>query len=158
MVLWSLTKQHQRLSSLIDQAHKFNADETELRAHWARYLCVLASGFLENALKDVYGNYAQRCSNKGVGNYVAATLGKIQNPKATRFVETARAFHDAWADGLNVFLDSEGRREAIDAIMSNRHLIAHGKDSGITLANLAEYLRRSVQVIEFIETQCGVHA
>jgi hypothetical protein len=44
--------------------------------------------------------------------------------------------------------------DAIDAIMSNRHLVAHGKDSGISLARVSVYLRKSVEVIEFIEKQC----
>jgi hypothetical protein len=61
-------------------------------------------------------------------------------------------------EGLASFLALEGRREAIDAIMANRHLIAHGSNSGITLVRVKEYLSKSVQVIEFIEEQCGVHA
>lgn len=91
-----------------------------------------------------------------MANFVEATLARVQNPKANRFVETARAFDPAWIDSLTAFLDEEGRRDAIDAIMSNRHLIAHGKDSGISLVRVKEYLKKSVEVVEFIELQCAV--
>jgi len=156
MRLLSLSSQHQRLHWLISQASQFENDQFELQAHWARYVCVLASGFLENALVEVYSHYARSCANPVVANFVESTLGKIQNPKASRFLQTAGAFNKTWEESLGVFLSSEGRKEAIDAIMANRHLIAHGKDSGITLARMKEYLSKSIEVIEFIEQQCDI--
>lgn len=156
MKLKQLSSQRQRIVWLISQANNLSADQIELRAHWARYICVLCSGFLENALKEVYSCYAQSCSAATVGNYVETQLERVQNPKASRFIETAQSFNMQWATDLATFLDEDGRREAIDAIMSNRHLIAHGKDSGITLARIAGYLEKSVSVVEFIEIQCDV--
>lgn len=123
----SLSSQVQRLRWLISETDELNAGQLELRAHWARYICVLSAGFLENALMDVYSQYARSCSTPAIADYVEATLRKILNPKAKRFEETAKAFNKAWEEDLTTFLDSDGRREAIDAIMSNRHLIAHGK-------------------------------
>lgn len=156
MKLQSLSAQHQKLCWLFSEADKFGADQIELQAHWARYLCVLSSGFLENALKDIYACYARACSSPTVANYVESTLRKIQNPKANKFLETAKSFNREWEQDLTEFLESDGNKEAIDAIMSNRHLIAHGKNSNITLVRLKDYLTKSVRVIEFIENQCGV--
>jgi hypothetical protein len=51
-------------------------------------------------------------------------------------------------------MSQNGRKDAIDSIMNNRHLIAHGKDSGITVARVNDYLRKCIEVIEFIEAQC----
>jgi len=152
----TLSSQHQRLTWLLDQARQFNSEQLELQAHWARYLCVLAAGFIENALADVYSRYARSSANLYISNFVESTLGKIQNPKSNRFLETARAFNKDWEDTLRDFLDTDGRREAIDSIMANRHLIAHGKDSGISLVRVSDYLGKSVQVIEYIENQCGL--
>lgn len=156
MQVGTLAAQHQRICWLIAEADKFGADQMELRAHWARYLCVLSSGFLENSLKEIYGKYARTRSDETVGNYVERALISVRNPKANRFVDTAGAFNRAWEPSLANFLDSDGNREAIDAIMANRHLIAHGKDSNITLVQLKDYLARSVRVLEFIEDQCGL--
>lgn len=154
MKLRTLSAQHQKLRHLISIANQFDADQLELQAHWAQYLCVLSSGFLENALKEIYARYARSRSSPGVADYVESTLNKIQNPKANRFLETASSFNKDWEDNLREYLESDGRKDAIDSIMANRHLIAHGKDSGITLVRLSDYLSKSVQVIEFIETQC----
>jgi hypothetical protein len=148
----ALTSQKQRLESLMSEAGNFQG---ELQAHWARYLCVLTAGFLENALADVYSTYAKSCANPFVANYVESALAGIQNPKASRFLETARKFDPSWEDDLSSFLQYAGRKDAIDAIMSNRHLIAHGKDSGISLVRVKDYLKKSIEVVEFIEKQCG---
>jgi hypothetical protein len=48
----------------------------------------------------------------------------------------------------------QGRKEAIDSIMANRHAIAHGRDSGITVVRVVSYLDKCVEIIEFIEAQC----
>jgi hypothetical protein len=152
----TLSRQHQQLKWLLGQAKQFNSEQLELQAHWARYLCVLAAGFIENALADVYSTYARSSSSPSISNYVEAALGRIQNPKASRFLETARAFNTDWEGALSDFLDKDGRREAIDSIMTNRHLIAHGKDSGISLVRVSEYLAKCVQVVEFIESQCNI--
>ena len=37
--------------------------------------------------------------------------------------------------------------------MNNRHLIAHGKNSGISIAQIKGYLKYSVEVLDFIEVQ-----
>lgn len=151
-----LVSQKQRLDWLIEAASHFQGDQLELQAHWARYLCVLAAGFLENALSEVYSRYAKACANPQVSNYVEAILGKIQNPKSGKFLDTARAFDRSWEESLATFIETDGRKDAIDAIMANRHLIAHGKDSGISLVRVEEYLKKSIEVVEFIETQCGL--
>lgn len=158
MNLGNLASQRQRLLWLIEQANRLPAEQTELRAHWARYICVLVSGFLENSLKELYSHYARSCSAPAVANYVEVQLERLQNPRAQRFVETAQAFDKRWANDLAAFMEEEGRKEAIDAIMANRHQIAHGKDSGITLARISDYLAKSVRVLDFIEAQCAGRA
>ncbi|MBO3711987.1 MAG: hypothetical protein J5X22_16310 [Candidatus Accumulibacter sp.] len=153
-----LLSQKQRLEWLIKQASTFRGDQLELQAHWARYLCVLAAGFLENSLSEVYSRYAKGCANAQVANYVEAVLAKVQNPKSDKFLDTARAFDRSWEEDLRAFILENGRKDAIDAIMANRHQIAHGKDSGISLARIQQYLEKSIEVIEYIEDQCGVAA
>lgn len=155
MRLLPLVRQHQRLKWLVDQTAVAANGDLELQSHWAQYACVRAAGFMENALGEVYSDYARRCSNINVGNYVAASVTAIQNPKASRFTETARRFSPEWAEGMDAFLDLGGRREALNSIMTNRHLIAHGRDSDITIVRVREYLEKCIEIVEFIETQCG---
>ncbi len=54
--------------------------------------------------------------------FVQSIVLKIQNPKSTKFVDVARSFNKTWGDELEAFMEQEGRKEAIDAIIANRHL------------------------------------
>ena len=123
-------------------------------AHWAKYICVLSAGFLENALQEVYSVFVKSASSEPVQNYAISRLSKIKNPKTGRFIEVAQSFKKAWGAELEAFVNEDGRREAIDSIIQNRHQIAHGQNSGVTVARVREYLDKSVRVIEFIEKQC----
>jgi hypothetical protein len=145
----------QRLEWLIRNTREATSEQLELQAHWGRYLCVLVAGFLENALIEVYSEFAYRVGPESLAKFSAHHLGEIQNPKSERFVRTARAFREEWAGELEAFLAEDGRREAIDGVMAQRHLIAHGRDAGITVATVNTYLRKIVSVVELIEDQCS---
>lgn len=149
-----LSRQLQRLRILIQKTRTVSADDFELQSHWGRYLCILVAGFLENALTEIYTEYVKQSASQPIADFAAAVLARIQNPQAQRFLETARAFQKRWGEELEAFMDQDGRKDALDSIMANRHLIAHGKDSGITVARVNAYLEKCVEVIEFIEVQC----
>jgi hypothetical protein len=153
-VNWELTKQHQKLKALAKKAGDAGLDDFELLAHWAKYLCVLVAGFLENSLAEVYSEFVTDSSSPAVARFATTMLGNIQNPKAQRFLEITGAFDDAWRVELERFLAANGRKEALDSVMANRHQIAHGENSGITLVRVNQYLEKCVEVIDFLESQC----
>jgi len=151
-----LSRQHNQLKTLISKTETITAGDMEAQSHWAKYLCVLSAGFLENAIQELYGLYCSKCANPNVASFTKKALARIQNPKAEAFLEVAGSFKKKWGDDLEKFIDNEGRKEAINSIMSNRHRIAHGKDTSISLVRIKEYLSKSVGVIEFIEGQCNL--
>ena len=150
-----LSRQIQQLNSLITRANQASAGDIEMQAHWAKYVCVLSAGLSENALVELYTDYARSAASESVAAYVRASISKTQNPKTSKYVQTASTFKKEWGEELSKFADEEGRKEALDSIMSNRHLIAHGKRSDISMARVKEYLRKSIELIEFVEEQCG---
>jgi hypothetical protein len=150
-----ISRQLQRLRILITRVDVAAGGNVEMQAHWARYLCVLAAGLLENALAEVYSEFAVGNSQQPVANFASHALAAIQNPKTSRFLEVAQRFKPEWRDELEAFVREDGRAEAIDSIMANRHLVAHGKNSSITLVRVKDYLAKAIQVVEFIEKQCA---
>jgi hypothetical protein len=155
MKLIELSRQAQFIKDLIRKDSVLNAD-IEMQSHWAKYICVLISGFLENAIHLIYSEYVKKVSNEKVSQFSIRQIKKIQNPKANKVVEIAKSFDSDWGNKLEKYLDDDGRKEAIDTIMNNRHLIAHGKPSNITLAPLNEYFKKTIKACEFIENQCGI--
>lgn len=149
----NINRELQVIRSLITKVDRSCSDDIELRSHWAKYICVLASGFLENSIYEVFSVFVDRAASQPVADYAKKKLSRIQNPKAQKIVEVLGEFKADWRNELKKFLDEKGRGSAIDSIMSNRHQIAHGKNSDITLIKVKDYLEKSVQVIEFIERQ-----
>lgn len=149
-----LTRQIQRLNNLFDKTQNIIEGDIEIQSHWAKYLCVLSAGFLENVLFEIYGDFCKRTASEHVASFASKSLSKIQNPKTYRFIEVASSFKKAWGEDLAVFIEESGRKEAINSIIANRHLIAHGKNSNITVVRLKEYLEKAIEVVNFIECQC----
>lgn len=149
-----LHKQYQKIINLIEKTKSIN--DIELQGHWGRYLCVLVAGFLENAISEVYLEFVTQSSSPQVAQYTISTLSKIQNPKTDKFIETASRFKKEWGEQLNTFFKEDvSRKTSIDSIMQTRHEIAHGKNTGITVIRVKEYFEKSIEVIEFIESQCN---
>ena len=146
-----LHKQYSRIKGLLENTPVPPDNDFEIMSHWAKYLCVIIAGFLENSLKELLKNYSKVCSSPTVNRYCSKSLEKIQNPKTTRFIDVLRQFDNSWANYLENFVQENGRKEAIDSIMANRHLIAHGKSVGLSVANVKRYFNRSVEVVDFIE-------
>ena len=151
----NLRSQVDALQSLLGRTDEASGGDIELMGHWGRYLCVLTAGFLENALKEVYGDFVTRKANPQIAGFAMARLEQISNPKASRFVEVANSFDSAWATQLEEFLDGDGgqRRYAIDSIMANRHRIVHGKTATVSVGRVRGLLPGCIEVVEFLEDQ-----
>lgn len=153
-----LIKQYKKLVKLIDNTSTSTHGDLELQGHWGKYLCVLVSGFLENAISAVYTDFVSQAASAHVIQYTQKNLDKIQNPKSYRFVAVAYQFKKDWGEELEKhFEDNPENKQAIDSIMTNRHLVAHGKTTSISVHRVRDYLEKSIKVIEFIEGQCGNH-
>lgn len=50
----------------------------------------------------------------------------------------------------------EERSAAINYIIKDRHKIAHGKDSDITLARIKDYHNKTIEVITYLKNQCDL--
>ncbi len=154
MINHKLTSQIERLNDLFRKVDSACGSDIEMRSHWAKYLCVLSAGFLENAIEEVFSDFARNAASKPVADFSMSALSKIQNPNMTKFLDIAKSFKPEWAVALEAYVDQDGRREAINSIIKNRHEIAHGKYSGITISQIKQYLEKAIDVVEFIDKQC----
>ena len=150
-----LKKQSEKILRLIDNADSSLEADDELRSHIAKYVCILCSGFLENAVQIIYGEFiSKETDSNAVISFAKQTLNKIQNPNAEKFRKIAGSFRLEWESALKEYLQIDERSTAINYIIRDRHKIAHGKDSDITLARIREYHLKTVDIVNFIENQC----
>ena len=144
-----------QLQRLIDHVSDVT-DDVSLQDHLARYICVMAAGFLEYGLQTIYSDFIDQSSSVQVTRFASKQLRRVTNPDVGTFLETARAFDPQWRVELREFFrnDTEGTKEAINSIMKVRNSVAHGGSADITTEMVRDYLERSVKVLEFIERQC----
>lgn len=142
----------QRLDHLFKQVSAFSGD-IELQSHWARYLCILVSGFLETSVQAIYSQYAKERAAENVANYVTSRLRRFTNPNMEDILTLAAMFNQEWRDCLEVATEGE-LKEAVDSIVANRNQIAHGANVGITYVVIKRYYQSVVKVVDLIESNC----
>ena len=115
----------------------------------------MIASFLENAVQAIYEDYAYSASGGNVAQYVSNQIAfTVGSANSDSIVRTAKAFSETWANELRSFLADEDRQSAINTIVSQRNLIAHGEQSSVSPAQLRAHLDKAVAVLDFIENQC----
>jgi hypothetical protein len=146
-------KVQKKIDDLFKEAKNLPSDP-EILSHWAKYLCVLISGFLETGIAAIYVQYAQDRSHKNVTNYVTSELDFFMNPSMEKILVLAGSFDKGWRKELENLVEGE-MKEAIDSISSNRNQIAHGEDIGLTLGTISRYYVQARKLVKAIDEQCN---
>ena len=148
-----LNRQYNRISSLIEITKSYEPDD-ELKSHLTKYLCVLCSGFIENSVYHIFSDIAENATGESVVlTYAKSQLYKIQNANSEKIRALAKSFNPDWHDPLRDFMQENNRSTAINYILKERHNIAHGRESTITINMLEEYLLKTIEVIKYIEDE-----
>lgn len=127
------------------------SDDAEVQAHWAQYLCVRAAGLVETCVALIVTDYCQtRCSPE-LQRFLKSHLGRFQNANPEKIKQLLTSFEPQWGPGIDAYWDGQ-RRGALTSIFNNRHLIAHGKGSNVTIGRLKPWYDDTKLVIEFIRS------
>ncbi|MEY3870345.1 MAG: hypothetical protein RLZZ338_4239 [Cyanobacteriota bacterium] len=92
-----LVRKKQHLDDLFQKIAVFSEDK-KLQSEWAKYLCIVVSGFLENSVRILYSEYAKNKSSPSVANFVEAKLKDFQNPKMQKILDLAGLFSQKWKE------------------------------------------------------------
>ena len=149
----AIVRYRQRLDQLFARIAGLSGD-LELQSHWSRYLCVLASGFLEVSVRAIYIDYGKTKATPYVANFVERQLNDFQNPKMEKILELAKSFNPAWEAELRIATEGE-LKDSVDSIVTNRNRIAHGEDVGITYSRIHSYYQKAQKVVELVSKQCN---
>jgi len=147
-----------RIESLINlyDSQSKNLDiNIETHSHNAKYLAVLVSGYLEQAVKEILLGYATQGSRPQISRYLEETWPISKNMYADSIKDILQQFNASWAEGLNRWLNENDCRKAdINLIVSWRNRISHGQESnttGVTLASVKERFKTVKSLVDFLE-------
>lgn len=130
-----------RLEAAIDSVFR-DCQSTEVSSvmlgRLAQHVTVLASGYLESTCREVVVAYTAKRADQNVVNYVSNTVRHFSNPKMGKILDLVGNVDTNAMDELQEF--TAGKiRASVNSIVSNRHRIAHGRSSQITMSQIRSY-------------------
>ena len=137
-----------RLDAAFSRAPDSSADP-ELQSDFAKYLCVLVSGYLESALCALLLFYTQQRSSPDVASYVGRQLGPWTNPKSEKIIELFGAFKQDWREDLTNFLVDQ-RKDSVNSLVALRHKIAHGESVATSLSQIKSHYKVANEVVDHV--------
>lgn len=153
-------RQRRRLDAAFGRASGLRAKpeilaEPEILADFARYLCVLVSGFLEQSVIELLLEHVRTHSGPTVLRHVERRLRRFTTATAKNVAELVGGFDPDWRRDLEAFLVDE-RKAALDSIVNLRQNVSHGRPgaTSITLAGVRSYYDTVKKVVEHIADLC----
>lgn len=150
---------HDKYRSRIDHLLKSYAAEDstpEAQAHNAKYLAVLVSGYLEQAIKELLLQYASKGARKQISRYVEETWPISKNMNTDNIKTILGQFNSSWSEDFLEWLNGKvDRKNDINSIVSWRNSIAHGQESktnGVTLVSVRKAFSTVSELVSFIDT------
>jgi len=144
-----------RLRQRLDETFKrvSGVKEPELSSDFARHLCVLVSGFLEQAVIELLLEYVRVRSPEGIQRYVGQRLRRFTTANANNIIALFGSFDLDWQKDLEKYIVDE-YKDAIDSVVNLRHTIAHGRFAGVTMTSVQSYYDRVKTVADHLANLC----
>jgi hypothetical protein len=145
---FEVSRLKKRLDTTFTRAPASSAD-IEVQADFAKYLCVLVSGFLENAVIALVLEVAQKRSAPEIALFVERQLEYWTNPNCDKIITLLGDFSPTWRKHAEDYLVDE-RRAAVNSLVALRHKIAHGESVGTSLGQIKAYYATVLDVVGFV--------
>ena len=129
------------------------SEDPEIQSDFAKYLCVLVSGFLEYSVRELVQEHARQQSSPSVQRFVEASTRRFTNANSEKLRQLLGKFDPDWGVSIEVFLVDE-RKEAVDSVVALKNNIAHGRSVGITYIRIKEYYEIIKRVVDEIKRLC----
>jgi RiboL-PSP-HEPN len=126
-----------------------SSSDLEVQADFAKYLCVLVSGFFENAIVALILYYVEQRSSGEVASFVERQLDRWTNPNVEKIATLFGSFNSGWRDQLNAYFVDQ-RKDSVNSLIALRHQIAHGESVGTSLSQVKAHYATILQVVEYI--------
>ena len=145
-----------RLRQMLDATFKRAStlrSDPEIQSDFARYLCILVSGFIEQAVAELIMEHARNHSAPTIQRFVELRIQQLTNVKTQRLQEVLGTLNPEWRQDLEQFVVDE-KKDALDSIVSLRNRISHGYSVGVTFARIQKYYEQVKVVVDRVATLC----
>jgi len=126
-------------------------EESELKVHLSRYLCIRSSGFLENVVKDLIILYVTSSSSKYTANFVETEIRNFTNVTYEKLVKLLQRFCIEWATDFESQI-TDKQKNSLNSIIANRNSIAHGHQDNLSFNSMKSYYSDLKEIIKLLKT------
>jgi hypothetical protein len=130
-------------------------EEPEDQSHWAKYLTVLISGYLEQSVKEVFLELSASYETTRLEQYIDNTWPKSRSMRSSVVQEILESFDEGWRQSFDGWLsDRENYKSELNSLIQGRYDVAHGKEANtnnITLGSARRRMEIAFELIEFLE-------
>lgn len=140
----------QRLDESFDRVSSIDPNALELRADFARYLCVLVAGYLEQSVRELAREWSRNQAGPSVARYADKQIRFFQNAKRERLLQFVGSFDASWRAQLESDFNPE--LHAADSVVENRHSIAHGESVGMSYDWIRDYYESVERLVQQLVT------
>ena len=119
-------------------------------SYLASYLTVYISGIYEETIETIIKEKFSRLNRNYVDRYIEKTVGQgFRNPNIENIRNLLKKINSRWSKiigGLPIL-----NKSALNSIVSNKNLLAHGQSTNLTLREVLQYYSNSRLIIEKID-------
>lgn len=144
-----VSRLQKRLDATLARAPQSTTD-VEFQSDFAKYFCVLVSGFFENAIIALVLDFAQKRSAEEVSLFIERQLDNWTNPNCEKILQLLGGFKTAWREEVEKYLADDERKSAVNSLVALRHKIAHGESVGTSLSQVKSYYKIVLDVVNHI--------
>ena len=141
----------QQLDAAFDRVREVGYD-SELQSDFAKYLCILVSGYIERAVIELVLEHT-KINAPSLLRFVEQRTRRLPNMSASQIQELLGNFSLEWHRKISEVLVDEWK-DAIDSIINLRNNIAHGRSVGVTYLTIHGYYQRVKRVIGEVADIC----
>ena len=132
--------------------------ENENLEGWAvsiicQYICVAMCGSLENSIENILNQYVKKKADERTGKYVSSSIDRsFRSPNSENIKQILGRFDKDWQKNIekNCLSSNSKCHAQINAIISQKNLIAHGGSSDISFQRVKEYYDSYHKTLKFI--------
>jgi len=143
--------QEKTLDNLFEKVSKL--EEDEIKSHLAKYLCIQASGYLENVIKELVAEYHTGTCSKSTANFVTLKVRHFTNINSAKLSEFLNSFNDEWENQFKAKV-SQQSLSSLSSIISQRNQIAHGDSnlSNLSYKTMVQYYTDLKEIVKILRT------
>ena len=146
-----LRQRFREIHRALKQAKQLQDTLPESEQFLAGYLVVLISGIFEDCVEDLFIERAKLTSDRQLVSFVGETMHRsFRNPTYHNISGFLGRLDHGYKDCFSQNV-AQVYRDGLDAIVTNKNSLAHGKSVNVTLRDVIGYYFRATRVFQGLE-------